>query len=194
LAADFLTYNQIIWEWIHEHHTVEEEVFFPEIEKMAGVPGLMDGNVEQHKAFESGLEKFKEYAFNTKPEAYDGADFRRILESFGYTLQEHLHDEIPSLLGLCIYDSDKLKKIWAKTEKYALSMMDPSRQGPLAFGCQDLAFKIDGKDAVFPSVPFFVPYLVHFLYARKYRQLWKFNPSSSFRVRRELKFVGESAA
>lgn len=192
IAADFLLYNQIIYEQLREHHTVEEETMFPLLEELAGVPGIMDGNVEQHKASEAGLEKFKDYVFNTKPEDFDGEELRRILDSFGHILDEHLHAEIKTLLDLHIYDSQKLMEVWKKTEKVALSQLDDYRHGPLVFGCQDVNFKIDGKDAVFPAVPFFVPYIVKYLRERKYKPLWKFNPCSTFRVRREFETMSQA--
>jgi hypothetical protein len=192
-AADFLTYNQCIYELLHEHHTVEEETAFPLIEQLTGKPGIMEANVEQHKMFDAGLTAFKDYVFNTKPEDYNGEELRRILDSFGHILQEHLHDEIPTLLGLHIYDSKALMEVWKKTEKVAISNLDDYRHGPLIFGCQDLAWKIDGKEAVLPDCPFFVPYLVKYLHERKYKSLWKFNPSSSFRVRREFETLSLKA-
>lgn len=78
-AADFLVFNQCLFEFLEEHHTVEEEVFFPDIEKAAGIKGLMDANVEQHHAFEAGLTAFKEYVFGTSKDEYDGEKLREII-------------------------------------------------------------------------------------------------------------------
>lgn len=193
-TPSFLTYLQIIYEQLHKHHSVEEETMFPLIEQLAGKPGIMDGNIEQHHAFESGLLVYKAYVFDTKPEDFSPQELRRILDSFCYILSEHLHEEIPTLLDLHIYDSDALMKIWKTTEKAALSQLDNYRHGPLMFGCQDLSFRLDGKVApAFPNVPFFVPYLVRFLYERTHRDVWKFNPCSSFRARRELPILGGKA-
>ncbi|KAK7179915.1 hemerythrin hhe cation binding domain-containing protein [Paraphaeosphaeria sporulosa] len=42
----------------HHHHDTEEQQFFPEIEQIAGIVGLMEANVEQHRAFTPGFEAF----------------------------------------------------------------------------------------------------------------------------------------
>src|SRR5947207_14806835 len=40
-AADLLLYCEITCNFIHNHHFVEESVYFPEIEKATGIPELM---------------------------------------------------------------------------------------------------------------------------------------------------------
>lgn len=45
---DFIGYSLCWHSVIHEHHTSEEEQFFPEIEEAVDEKGLLDGNVEQH--------------------------------------------------------------------------------------------------------------------------------------------------
>lgn len=45
---DFIGYSLCWHSAIDEHHTSEEEQFFPEIEEAVGEKGLLDGNVQQH--------------------------------------------------------------------------------------------------------------------------------------------------
>ena len=45
---DFISYSMCWHSAIHEHHTSEEDQFFPNIEKAVGEKGLLDINVEQH--------------------------------------------------------------------------------------------------------------------------------------------------
>ena len=61
---------------IEHHHWVEESFIFPEIEKLAGKPGLMDDPKHQHALFHDGLAKLLAYSDSTAPEDYrwDGAD------------------------------------------------------------------------------------------------------------------------
>jgi hypothetical protein len=46
--ADFIGYSLCWHSVIHEHHTSEEEQFFPDIEEVVGEKGLLDGDVQQH--------------------------------------------------------------------------------------------------------------------------------------------------
>ena len=45
---DFIGYSLCWHSAIHEHHTSEEDQFFPDIEKAVGEKGLLDINVQQH--------------------------------------------------------------------------------------------------------------------------------------------------
>jgi hypothetical protein len=64
------------------------------------------------------------------------------------------------------------------------------RIAPLVFGTADRSFECGVHD--FPSVPFFVPYVIHFVFGRKYRGAWAFNPCTAWRDRRELPYVSAS--
>ena len=115
-AADFVNYCQTWAQFVGEHHRAEEEEFFPAIEKMAGAPGVMGNNVEQHHAFHGGLEAFGEYlaAVQGGKEKFDGSKLKGIIDGFMPVLREHLSDEIDTLIGLEKFD-DKVD--WAKWMK-----------------------------------------------------------------------------
>lgn len=91
---------------VHEHHGGEETIVFPRIEKMVGVPGLMNVNVEQHEAFHDGLEVLSNYiqAIKSDEEKYDGTRIRSIIDSFMPVLRQHLYDEIATLHDLDKYE------------------------------------------------------------------------------------------
>ena len=74
---------------------------FSLIEETTGIHVLMEGNVERHNAFKSGLAEFHG-VFNNKPQDYNGDELRAIFDPFGYILQKHLQDEIKTPLGLQI--------------------------------------------------------------------------------------------
>jgi sterol-4alpha-carboxylate 3-dehydrogenase (decarboxylating) len=121
-AADFLSYCSITYDFIHHHQLVEEIIYFPEIEKAAGIPGLMEGNVAQHLKMESGLEKFRKYAESTRKEDYNSEELRRIISGFADTFGQHNHDEIQTILNLHNKIGSKaLKtidaKMWNEAEK-----------------------------------------------------------------------------
>lgn len=95
---------------MHHHHSMEEELFFPAIEVYTGEKGIMEINVNQHAAFEAGVERFRVYVFETTPETYDGKKLKEIIDGFGPVLTKHLTEEIGSLLALDKFGGDKLDK------------------------------------------------------------------------------------
>ena len=106
---------------MQHHHDAEEQTFFPKIEEVSGVKGLMDHNVEQHKAFTPGLEVFHEYAKTCTPKDYDGQKLRSLVEGFADPLTQHLHDEIDTLRALDKYDSEKVRQAYKQLEKILMA-------------------------------------------------------------------------
>ena len=45
--------------------------------------------------------------------------------------------------------------------------------------------------AKWPPVPFFLNYAVHYVLARKYQSVWRFNPSDAWGKRKPLAFMPE---
>ena len=117
IVKDFLIYCQCWCESMHHHHEAEEKSFFPAIEELSGVPGLMQQNVEQHKAFTPGFEQFLEYVATCQRKDYDGETLLRLVDGFAEPLTKHLHDEIQTLLALDKYDSDRVKQAYKNLEK-----------------------------------------------------------------------------
>jgi hypothetical protein len=118
---DFLTYCQCWCESMHHHHDAEEAQFFPAIEQISGVKGLMAQNVEQHRAFTPGFEEFHEYANICKPEEFDGGKVRGLVEDFAQPLTRHLADEIETLRALDVYDSARVRQAYKKLEKVLMA-------------------------------------------------------------------------
>jgi hypothetical protein len=118
---DFLIYCQCWCESMHHHHDAEEAVFFPAIEQISGVKGLMAQNVEQHRAFTPGFEKFHEYAKTCKAEVFDGGKLSSLVEDFAEPLTRHLADEIETLKKLDIYDSAKVQQAYKRLEKVLMA-------------------------------------------------------------------------
>lgn len=113
-VEDLLLYAKFWCGWIHEHHDGEENFFFPEVEKITGVKGLMEVNIAQHQAFMTGLEELHKYAEETTAQTYDGMKLRTIIEGFGGKLTKHLTEEIQTLLDLKVYDVPAIKKAYVK--------------------------------------------------------------------------------
>ncbi|KAF1968720.1 hypothetical protein BU23DRAFT_479418 [Bimuria novae-zelandiae CBS 107.79] len=118
---DFLIYCQCWCESMHHHHDAEEEIFFPSIERITGVAGIMERNIEQHRAFTPGFEAFDSYSQTCAPKDYDGQKFRGLIEAFAEPLHQHLKDEIETLRALDRYNSEEIRRAYKRFEK---SLMD----------------------------------------------------------------------
>lgn len=116
-AQDFLTYCQCWTESMHHHHDAEEKEFFPSIEAISGIEGLMTQNVEQHRAFTPGFEQFEEYCRTCPPTEYDGKKVKALVEGFAAPLTRHLYDEIETLRALYKYDSVRIRQAYQRFEK-----------------------------------------------------------------------------
>lgn len=111
--ADFVNFASVWGEMIHEHHETEEQMVFPDINRITGIEGLMDGNIAEHQQFTQGLTQYQEYIAEVKEsrEKYDGEKLVSIIDSFGPTMRDHLEHEIETLVRLDKYED---KCDWAK--------------------------------------------------------------------------------
>ena len=113
---------------MHHHHDAEEKEFFPSIEAISGIEGLMSRNVEQHRAFTPGFEHFEEYCRACPPAEYDGERLKALVDGFAEPLTRHLYDEIETLRALEKYDSAKIRQAYRRFEK---SLMATDNASPL---------------------------------------------------------------
>ena len=117
--ADFLFFVRSWANWVADHHHLEETIMFPSFEKVMDKPGFLQANIEQHHAFEPGLKQLQAFANNTIPKDYKFEALQGIIQDFASGLQQHLHDEIPTLLAMRPYNSDALLKVYKKCEAAA---------------------------------------------------------------------------
>jgi hypothetical protein len=173
----------------------------------------MQPNIEEYHIFEPGLKRFGDYVKDCEDgKGKFGADrLTQIIDSFGETLAVHLKDEISTLLRLEGADSKAVEAayqrfdedIWSgRRSVYTLpshpypaaivrctdyeSCTSQDALYPIVMGCSD---KTHEGGNTFPSVPFFVPYLVHYHFERKYRGSWRFNPCTTRSKPRPLVFL-----
>ncbi|KIW94935.1 uncharacterized protein Z519_04915 [Cladophialophora bantiana CBS 173.52] len=185
-AADFLLFNQLLFNTLNHHHHVEDDYMFPTMEKLLGRPGAMEANTKGHDSFAEGLTVFQKYVFITKPAEYNGVTLRHIIESFAPNLIQHLHDEIPTLANLHVSDGKELMKIWKHAEHIATKDNSLYTDAPWTLGCQDKSFTIDGEKCGFPDVPWVIEAVIRNWHAKKHAGAWKFCPSDLSGKRRLL--------
>ncbi|KAL4886866.1 hypothetical protein BJY04DRAFT_212837 [Aspergillus karnatakaensis] len=190
-VKDFLTFCQIWIEVVHHHHSLEEEVMFPGIEKDLGQEGLMQANLEQHHAFEDAMEEFKAYIETTTAADYKKDAVRKLVDRFGQLFVTHLHEEIENLLQVGReFDTsgEVLKKNYLAFEKRLVAQSSWTRHHPFIFGCRDVTFE-NGVNGNWPAdVPFFIPYVISGVLSRKLSGVWRFLPSDFHGRPRALPF------
>jgi hemerythrin-like domain-containing protein len=128
-VQDFLTYCQCWCESMHHHHDAEEQEFFPNIERISGVQGLMRRNVEQHQEFTPGFDLFQTYAQTCPVKEHDGQKIKNLIEGFAEPLTRHLHDEIDTLRALDKYDSEAVRQAYKRLEKILMDTDNVSSIG-----------------------------------------------------------------
>ena len=102
------------WCWeIEIHHDGEETGFFPAVEDLTGMAGVMDANIKQHAAFHDGVTILHKYfqAVRDGKEKYDGQRITGLIDSFGEALTQHLSDEIPTLQNLRRFGDEKMASL-----------------------------------------------------------------------------------
>lgn len=115
-VADFVDYCATWETFLHSHHDEEEEYVFPEIERLSGVPDLMQGNVEQHQAFHDGLSRFGDYVRGVKEgkQEFDGQALVELIDDFMPPLYKHLLEEITTMHNLKKFVKVDWKLYWDK--------------------------------------------------------------------------------
>lgn len=189
-AQDFLVFNQCLWEVIHDHHDQEEEFLFPAVQQISDTnQGWMQSNVKEHAEFHESFDAYRKYVFETKAEDYDGQTLLDLITTCGPLIEKHLHNEIPTMIELFGSDEKKLRDVWKQLEKRVFATQDNYRHIPLAVGCSDATFELDGQVMPFPPVPFFFPYLLRYVFGRTHAGSWRFCPSDEFGKPRPLQFA-----
>ncbi|RQM07487.1 hypothetical protein DH86_00002997 [Scytalidium sp. 3C] len=172
----------ICWcDTLKHHHDIEEEVYFPAIDAFSGEKGLMNDNIKGHAAFSGGLDQLAQYVYNAEKDIslFSAKELKRMINIFAPAFMAHMVDEIPTLLELETYGNEEAAlKMFQDTEAIIVASLDKYRSTPLLFKGHDKTF--EGSIHSWPQVPFFVPYLIHYIYSRKYEGAWRFAPCSTW--------------
>ncbi|KAL1848700.1 hypothetical protein VTK73DRAFT_10089 [Phialemonium thermophilum] len=181
-AADekhFFTFINLWATLLELHHDSEETDFFPAIETLSGEKGIMDANVEQHRAFHDGLTELRKFIDDCAAgrEKYNGRHVVELIDKFGPPLAHHLADEIPSIENLRKYGS-KLDTLEAMANEEAKSHM---KQVGLT-GLTVLLTMLDcdyegGLWANWPPAPNIIKLICRYLIYPFQKDVVKFSPS-----------------
>lgn len=102
----FANYAHQVASTIHSHHELEEKAIFPRIAEETGVQNIMDTNLEEHKAFDEGLDAYQAYLVEVKEgrQELDGEKLRKLIDDVMPILHSHLVNEVDTLLSLKQYE------------------------------------------------------------------------------------------
>lgn len=198
-AKDKSDFANFAWSWsqeVLEHHDIEETRIFPEINELAGVPGLMDANIEEHHLFHTGLDKFREYVdkLRKEEEELDGEKLKGIIDSFMPVLRTHLENEIDTLVGLEKYADKCDWGAWFQKvaqDLGAQGMKSASHRNeilPLAMILHDKTFE-GGIWGDFPPLPWIAMVAIRWLFVRTHQDWWRFAGCDSTSMPQELPFA-----
>ncbi|KAK2027624.1 hemerythrin HHE cation binding domain-containing protein [Colletotrichum zoysiae] len=197
-AEAFLRYTLAWYSLVHVHHSCEEADFFPAIEEMAGQKGLMECNVSQHHEFHDGLGAFTAYvnACLGGKDKFEGPKLVSLIDGFGEALTKHLGDEIPSILGLRDFGTDKmalLEQKFAEDAEKNMKALGLVKGLPFGFSNHDVGFE-GGRWESWPPAPPVVKLLCRHVTYRFHTSWWKFAACDPMGNLRPLYAVPSEAA
>lgn len=186
-ASDFLGYCKAWAEFLHAHHSGEEALYFPSIEKATGIAGIMEPNVQQHAEFSPGLKAFSEYISTSTASTFSGQRLAEIIDSFAKTLVQHLADEILTIVSLRSYGTEKVDilDIDEKEAKHVMGTLSKSLVVPFVVTALDITFE-DGIHKDFPPAPAPVKFLARYLSTRFNKGCWRFAPCGNNGIPQEM--------
>lgn len=187
---DFVDYAR---EWstlLHLHHHGEETYLFPEIDKALNGKDIMERNVQQHRLFDEGVNRYDKYLEQVRRPAKGvervgeekflyGPELCEIIESFGTILVSHLNEEIGTLLSLRAWDEklDIYRIIEIEGEQ---AMKDCSLLGTVEFFWHNLdAGYEDGIHKDFPPAPAPLKFMLKNVLWYPNRRMWRFSSCTS---------------
>ncbi|KAK0737800.1 hemerythrin HHE cation binding domain-containing protein [Schizothecium vesticola] len=180
-GADILPFTRFILAWhtlISVHHAGEEELFFPAVERMTGVVGVMDKEKGEHEQFHAGLDALKGYvdAVVKGEEKWDGGRVVQVVEGFGGVLRGHLKGEIESLEGLRRFGEEKMKGVMKAAEEEAEAGMKALGGFGLAWAFQQIDYEFEeGTWKSWPAAPFPVKFIAQTVMGRIYADGLKYS-------------------
>ncbi|KAG6816079.1 hypothetical protein H0H87_008810 [Tephrocybe sp. NHM501043] len=164
---------------IHHHHTIEEELIFPFFETKLGA-GTMEGNIEQHHTFQTGLEDLEAYIKDVLAgtKKYDGKLVVTKLDGFADALVQHLHEEIPTIESSkmrAAFTEQDLKDLDAALGKRILKEVSLTTVLPLGLTLHDKSTAPE-----FPPLPKPILWLAQYGLWYLHSDAWAFGPCDAY--------------
>jgi len=177
------------------HHDSEETTFFPLVEEMTGIIGLMDDLEVDHEEFHEGVLALRMYAeqLADKPLQYRWTTMKRKINSFAPALVNHLHAEIDFLLCMEKFGGEGLKRCWLESEIIGTKFEDPSDLSdviPFILGNCDKTYEGGIR---YSEVHKPVRYAVKYWYSKKHQGAWRFNSCDFAGRPQPLHFLPENS-
>ncbi|KAH7066936.1 hemerythrin HHE cation binding domain-containing protein [Paraphoma chrysanthemicola] len=191
--ANFVAYSLAVYQGLMAHHDGEEHTFFPELEELTGETGLMDENVEGHRAFDTKLGQWGIWLETCKAskQSFDAAKCVSMMDSFIPSLHAHLVDEIPTLLALSRFPAlaPILPQKMEEEGKKVMGAMSKTEILPVFLLNHDVGF--EGARHNFPPLPPPVKWVLREVCGRWNAAWWQFATCGFDGRAREVKFLGK---
>ncbi|EIN14464.1 hypothetical protein PUNSTDRAFT_110553 [Punctularia strigosozonata HHB-11173 SS5] len=149
------------------HHDAEEETLFPELEKK--IPGSMEENEAQHKAFLDGLVDLHGYITSTNESDFKPATLRAKFDNILLPVMTHLAEELPTIEG------SKIKQHY--DEAGAAQLAKQLHKATRGESTKTLPFVLQNlpPGSPFPPAPKFVTGILGpWAFWWKHKNLWKY--------------------
>jgi len=187
---DFVDYAR---EWsvlLHVHHHGEENHMFPEIDKALNGKDIMERNVQQHRLFDEGVNRYDQYLEQVRRPTKGvervgeekflyGPELCEIIESFGTILVSHLNEEIGTILSLRAWD-EKLNVYRIFEIEGEKAMKSCSLLGTVEFVWHNLDAEYeDGIHKDFPPAPAPLKFMLRNVLWFPNRRMWRFSSCTS---------------
>ncbi|KAJ8101291.1 hypothetical protein POJ06DRAFT_251085 [Lipomyces tetrasporus] len=193
-SSDYRDFTNYCLAWhrcVEEHHRYEEVHFFPAIEEATGEKGVMDGEVEQHATFHSGLENFKGYLTSLNSQSdFHPTRLLEIMDSFSEALYTHLADEPQALIALSRFSTPErqfdLTEIARETGKKTVTLDFAMNVLPIFLNNMESVEFEEGMWSHFPDVPMPVRWIMKNVLPLWHWRQWRFMSCTNDGRRKQL--------
>ncbi|KAG8953261.1 hypothetical protein FRC04_002671 [Tulasnella sp. 424] len=169
----FLGYCNEVIQLLHEHHSMEEGMYFPFLENKLGA-GAMTDNVDGHDQFRVPLERLEDLIAKLRAgqTPWDVGYFRAVIYDLVSVLREHLAEEIDTLRAWRLKDHITV----AELQGFELGLEAHIKaKSSLAKDLQLLYINGDGVHAAwFPKIPLPIALLAKYILWPVHSDWWEF--------------------
>ena len=150
-VADFLFFNQTLFNVLSQHLKVNEQCLQPLLHKpkSSRYESKRSPSIYDDERFHASLHAWANYVHDRATRQYfSGDELQALISSFAPVLVQNLHYEVAQLNSLVNKDilmPAHLSKIWSKFEETLSDKLDLYTDAALLVGCHDRHFTINGQ-------------------------------------------------